>query len=52
MSSFPQTGDIPDIRAALTSGAEQAGSTLPPTIEKVETVVFHFRHLLSFSMRM
>jgi len=35
------TGDIPDIRAAITVGAEQAGSTLPPTIEKVATTEVH-----------
>merc|ERR1719285_658111 len=35
------TGDIPDIRAAITVGAEQAGSTLPPTIEKVHTNEMH-----------
>jgi len=31
------TGDIPDIRTAITRGAQLAGSTIPPTIEKVPT---------------
>merc|ERR1719334_1521483 len=32
------TADIPNIQSALTAGAHQAGSTLPPTIEKVHTI--------------
>merc|ERR1719427_1036711 len=35
------TGDIPNIRSAITAGAEEAGSTLPPTIEKVQTLEQH-----------
>jgi len=35
------TADIPNIRAAITAGAEQAGSTLPPTIERVPTTEVH-----------
>ena len=36
-----QTADIPNIQSALTAGAHQAGSTLPPTIEKVHTNEMH-----------
>jgi len=35
------TVDIPDIRGAITSGAQQAGSSVPPTIEKVATLDIH-----------
>jgi len=35
------TADIPEIRAAITAGAQQAGSTLPPTIDKVATTDLH-----------
>merc|ERR1719153_1459440 len=35
------TADIPNIQSALTAGAHQAGSTLPPTIEKVHTNEMH-----------
>ena len=39
--SLFQTADIPNIQSALTAGAHQAGSTLPPTIEKVHTNEMH-----------
>jgi len=35
------TRDIPDIRATITSGAQAAGTTVPPTIEKVPTTEQH-----------
>ena len=39
--SLFKTADIPNIQSALTAGAHQAGSTLPPTIEKVHTNEMH-----------
>eukprot|EP00092_Neocalanus_flemingeri_P001102 GFUD01001175.1.p1 GENE.GFUD01001175.1~~GFUD01001175.1.p1 ORF type:complete len:874 (+),score=218.49 GFUD01001175.1:2161-4782(+) len=35
------TADIPDIRAAVNTGAQTAGATIPPTIEKVHTTEQH-----------
>merc|ERR1719481_2194154 len=35
------TSDIPDIRASVNTGAQTAGATIPPTIEKVPTTEQH-----------
>jgi V-type H+-transporting ATPase subunit a len=35
------SSDIPDIRAAVNNGAQTAGATIPPTIEKVPTTEQH-----------